>query len=82
MGHAAFFDKEGNELFVRRMPTFFETFPILLTNKDGAVIADIPFRRAESKYTIEQIGVSVKFFGGELDGLSCAGCFKIVLRFL
>ena len=67
-----FSDKEGNELFVRRMPTFFETFPVLLVDKDGVVRADIPFRRAESKYSIEQVGVNVKFFGGELDGLSCA----------
>nr|AMD08022.1 photosystem II CP47 chlorophyll apoprotein [Euglena mutabilis] len=70
LGHAVFSDKEGNELFVRRMPTFFETFPVLLVDKNGAVKADIPFRRAESKYSIEQVGVSVGFFGGELDGLS------------
>ena len=25
LGHAVFKDKDGNELFVRRMPTFFET---------------------------------------------------------
>lgn len=68
--HSAFFDKDGNELFVRRMPTFFETFPVLLLDKNGVVRADIPFRRAESKYSIEQVGVSVSFFGGELDGLS------------
>ena len=52
------------------MPTFFETFPVLLLDQDGLVRADIPFRRAESKYSIEQIGVSVSFFGGELDGLT------------
>jgi len=72
LGHSVFTDKSGNELFVRRMPTFFETFPVLLTDKDGVVRADIPFRRAESKYSLEQIGVSVSFFGGELDTLSCA----------
>jgi photosystem II CP47 chlorophyll apoprotein len=70
LGHSIFFDKEGHELFVRRMPTFFETFPVLLIDQDGVVRADIPFRRAESKYSIEQVGVSVSFFGGELDGLS------------
>jgi len=26
-------DKEGHELFVRRMPTFFETFPVLLIDQ-------------------------------------------------
>jgi photosystem II CP47 chlorophyll apoprotein len=28
LGHGVFRDKEGHELFVRRMPTFFETFPV------------------------------------------------------
>jgi len=70
LGHSVFVDKSGNELFVRRMPTFFETFPVLLVDENGVVRADIPFRRAESKYSIEQVGVSVNFFGGELDGLS------------
>jgi photosystem II CP47 chlorophyll apoprotein len=50
------------------MFTFFETFPVLLVDKDGIVRADIPFRRAESKYSIDQVGVSVSFYGGELDG--------------
>ena len=57
-------------LFVRRMPTFFETFPVFLIDKDGIVRADVPFRRAESKYSIEQVGVSVTFYGGELDGVN------------
>merc|ERR1711935_1235853 len=70
LGHAVFTDKNGDELFIRRMPTFFETFPFLLTDKDGIVRADIPFRRAESKYAIEQVGVTVTFYGGELDGVS------------
>jgi photosystem II CP47 chlorophyll apoprotein len=70
LGHAVFKDKQGNELFVRRMPSFFETFPVLLLDKDGVVRADVPFRRAESKYSIEQVGVSVTFYGGELDGVT------------
>jgi photosystem II CP47 chlorophyll apoprotein len=70
LGHAVFKDKDGNELFVRRMPTFFETFPVLLIDKDGVVRADVPFRRAESKYSIEQVGVSVAFYGGELNGVT------------
>ena len=65
-----FKDQEGRELFVRRMPTFFETFPVILLDKDGIVRADVPFRKAESKYSIEQVGVSVTFYGGELDGLT------------
>jgi photosystem II CP47 chlorophyll apoprotein len=70
LGHPVFQDKEGRELTVRRMPAFFETFPVILVDKDGIVRADIPFRRAESKYSIEQVGVTVKFYGGELDGVS------------
>ncbi len=67
-GHPVFKDREGRELSVRRLPNFFETFPVILTDKDGIVRADIPFRRAESKYSFEQAGVTVSFYGGELDG--------------
>ncbi|MGB5636614.1 MAG: photosystem II chlorophyll-binding protein CP47 [Waterburya sp.] len=68
LGHAVFTDAEGRELSVRRMPNFFETFPVILTDADGIVRADIPFRRAESKLSVEQGGVSVSFFAGALDG--------------
>jgi len=67
-GHASFKDGEGRELTVRRMPNFFETFPVVLTDRDGIVRADIPFRRADSKYSFEQTGVTVSFYGGDLDG--------------
>nr|YP_010513403.1 photosystem II 47 kDa protein [Clitoria mariana]UXL84974.1 photosystem II 47 kDa protein [Clitoria mariana] len=70
LGHPIFRDKEGCELFVRRMPTFFETFPVVLIDGDGIVRADVPFRRAESKYSVEQVGVTVEFYGGELNGVS------------
>ncbi|KAK7321985.1 hypothetical protein VNO80_35257 [Phaseolus coccineus] len=70
LGHPIFRDKEGHELFVRRMPTFFETFPVVLVDGDGIVRADVPFRRAESKYSVEQVGVTVEFYGGELNGIS------------
>ncbi len=68
LGHAVFTDAEGRELTVRRMPNFFETFPVILTDKDGVVRADIPFRRAESRYSFEQVGVTVSFYGGALNG--------------
>jgi len=29
-----------------------------------------PYRRAESKYSVEQVGVTVDFYGGELNGVS------------
>jgi len=70
LGHATFRDSTGQELYVRRMPTFFETFPVILVDGNGIVRADVPFRRAESKYSIEQVGVNVTFYGGELDGLT------------
>ncbi|XP_057747228.1 photosystem II CP47 reaction center protein-like [Arachis stenosperma] len=70
LGHPIFRDKEGHELFVRRMPTFFKTFPVVLIDGDGIVRADVPFRRAESKYSVEQVGVTVEFYGGELNGVS------------
>ncbi|WP_204140465.1 photosystem II chlorophyll-binding protein CP47 [Halomicronema sp. CCY15110] len=68
LGHPVFKDGEGRVLSVRRLPNFFETFPVVLTDKDGIVRADIPFRRAESRYSFEQTGVTVSFFGGELAG--------------
>ncbi|MCA2621121.1 MULTISPECIES: photosystem II chlorophyll-binding protein CP47 [unclassified Microcystis] len=68
LGHPVFKDGEGRVLSVRRMPNFFETFPVVLTDSEGIVRADIPFRRAESKLSIEQSGVIVSFYGGALDG--------------
>ncbi|PHU07247.1 Photosystem II CP47 reaction center protein [Capsicum chinense] len=52
------------------MPTFFEIFPVILIDGDGIVRADVPFRKAESKYSVEQVGVAVEFYGGELNGFS------------
>ncbi|MGB8702724.1 MAG: photosystem II chlorophyll-binding protein CP47 [Thermosynechococcaceae cyanobacterium] len=68
LGHPVFKDSTGEELFVRRMPNFFETFPVVLSDSSGEVKADIPFRRAESKYSFEQRGVTVSFYGGALNG--------------
>jgi photosystem II CP47 chlorophyll apoprotein len=68
LGHAVFTDSEGRELNVRRMPNFFETFPVVLSDSDGIVRADIPFRRSESERSIEQTGVKVSVYGGALDG--------------
>jgi photosystem II CP47 chlorophyll apoprotein len=68
LGHAIFKDKDGDQLFVRRIPNFFENFPVVLANADGVVKADIPFRRAESRFNFEQAGITVSFAGGALDG--------------
>jgi len=68
LGHPVFIDKDGRELTVRRLPNFFENFPVLLSDSEGIVRADIPFRRAESKFSVEQSGVKVSFYGGALAG--------------
>ncbi len=68
LGHPVFTDGEGRELFVRRLPNFFENLPVVLTDKDGIVRADIPFRRAESRYSFEENGVTATFYGGALNG--------------
>ncbi|WMV59122.1 hypothetical protein MTR67_052507 [Solanum verrucosum] len=70
LGHPILRDKEGRELFVRRMPTFFDTFPVILVDSNGIVRADVPFRSAESKNSVEQVGVTVEFYGGELNSVS------------
>jgi photosystem II CP47 chlorophyll apoprotein len=70
LGHPTFKDAEGRELFVRRIPNFFENFPVLMTDADGVLRADIPFRKAESQYSVEQSGVTVTFQGGKLNGQS------------
>jgi len=67
-GHVSFTDKEGNDLEVRRIPNFFENFPVILEDQQGNVKADIPFRRAEAKYSFEQTGISATVYGGELNG--------------
>jgi photosystem II CP47 chlorophyll apoprotein len=67
-GHPVFKDGEGRALTVRRLPNFFETFPVIMTDSEGIVRADIPFRRAESKYSFEQAGVTATFYGGALNG--------------
>ncbi|PHT34486.1 Ribulose bisphosphate carboxylase large chain [Capsicum baccatum] len=36
----------------------------------GTMWADFPFRRAESKYSVEQVGVTVEFYAGELNSVS------------
>ncbi|KAG6540740.1 hypothetical protein Mapa_017876 [Marchantia paleacea] len=48
----------------------FKDKEVVLVDEQGIVRADVPFRRAESKYSVEQVGVTVEFYGGELDGVS------------
>ncbi|KAL2330944.1 hypothetical protein Fmac_018525 [Flemingia macrophylla] len=44
--------------------------PILGSPKAPSMANVLPFRRAESKYSVEQVGVTVEFYGGELNGVS------------
>jgi photosystem II CP47 chlorophyll apoprotein len=67
-GHPVFKDSEGRVLSVRRLPNFFESFPVVLTDSEGVVRADVPFRRAESRYSFEQAGITATFYGGALNG--------------
>merc|ERR1712066_893885 len=55
-------------LFVKRMPTFYETFPIIFDDAAGSFVADIPFRRAESRFSVEQLGVTCTLYGVKSSG--------------
>ena len=67
LGHASF-EIGTLSLAIRRMPAFFETFPVILIDQGGTLRADIPFRRASSLYSIEQTSVVLYFSGGILNG--------------
>jgi photosystem II CP47 chlorophyll apoprotein len=56
-------------LAVRRMPPFFETFPVILIDQGGTLRADIPFRRGSSVNSIEQSKVVLYFSGGILNNV-------------
>lgn len=38
--------------------------------EEEIVRADVPSRRAESKYTLKQVSVTMEYYGGELNGVS------------
>lgn len=71
-GHSAF-EIEGTKVSARRMPAFFEGFPVLIIDLGGRLRADIPFRRAESRFSIEQTAVRITFQGGILNGTCFSG---------
>lgn len=70
LGHPIFRSSSELRLFTRRMPSFFESFPVILVDERGTVRADQPFRRAESKYALERLGLSVRFEGGAYNGMT------------
>ena len=65
-----FLDPRGNTLAVRRIPAFFETFPVLLVDEAGEVRADVAFRRADARLSIESRGISASLRGGILGAQS------------
>ena len=65
LGHASF-SWAAAGLAVRRVPAFFERFPLVLIDRSGTVRADIAFRRAESSYSVEERRVRLCFSGGVL----------------
>lgn len=67
LGHASF-ELGTLSLAVRRNPAFFEGFPVILVDQGGRLRADIPFRRAESRWSIEQTLVVLFFRAGILSG--------------
>jgi photosystem II CP47 chlorophyll apoprotein len=66
LGHANF-SMGTLPLAVRRLPAFFETFPVILIDQTGTVRADIAFgRQSLSTYSMEQTAVQLYFSGGTL----------------
>lgn len=49
---------------------FLEIFLIVLVDEDEIVRVDVPFRRVESKYSVERISVTVEFYRDKLNGVS------------
>ncbi len=43
---------------------------VVLVYEKGIVKADVPFRKTKSKHNVKQVSVIVKFYGGELEGVS------------
>ena len=77
MGHPKFFTSYEVVLYARRVPSFFETFPIVLLDEEGIVRATQPFRRAESKYALERSGLKVNLSGGAMNGLELSSSLAV-----
>ncbi|MFQ6622518.1 hypothetical protein Gotur_003111 [Gossypium turneri] len=66
----AFTSQINHKQAVTRRQLQQETSNARKKDRDGIVRADVPLRRAESKYSVEQVGVTVEFNAGELNGVS------------
>jgi photosystem II CP47 chlorophyll apoprotein len=67
--HILFKGKKKVWLFCTLYASFYWNIPIALVNGDGIVRADVSFWRV-SKYSVEQVGVIVELYGGELNRVS------------
>jgi photosystem II CP47 chlorophyll apoprotein len=72
LGHPVFRLADNTQVYARRMPSFFETFPTLFVDATGVVRADQPFRRAAAKYAIEGVGF-ITILGEVLAGIELDG---------
>ncbi|RZC52944.1 hypothetical protein C5167_021391 [Papaver somniferum] len=87
LGHPIFRDKEGHELFVRRMPTFFETFPTCSIGEifelDRATLkSDGVFRSSpRGWFTFGHASFALLFFFGHIwhGAKLCSEMFLLVL---
>ena len=61
---------------------FFETFPVILVDQAGEVRADIAFRRADARFSIESRGIRADLEGGILgrQSLQTASVVKSLAR--
>ena len=67
LGHASF-SMGTLSLSIRRMPAFFESFPVILIDQRSTLRADIAFRRSTCTYSMEESEIEVYFSGGCLNG--------------
>ena len=70
LGHVDFVDPSGGILLVRRIPAFFETFPVVLVDEAGEVRADLAFRRADARFSVESRAIRASLGGGILGAQS------------
>ena len=68
VGHTRF-NLEALDLYVRRILAFFETFPVVLVDTGGTIRSDIPSRRADSRYSIEQVNLTLSIAKSILNSL-------------
>ncbi|KAI5424294.1 hypothetical protein KIW84_030475 [Lathyrus oleraceus] len=64
LGILAFYD------YIRNNPEKWGLFRADSMDNGDGIMVDVPFLRAKLKYSVEQVGVIVEFYGSELHGVS------------